>query len=201
MEYYDSINNTTLYSYYSRKNSGMLANPNVIQVLDERGGIGEVETKLDIFEGKENPYKFVHKDKLNGKYKNVYKQNNLFNYRERESLSSNFIVVDKEVNNGGNNRNVNAPLKRNSTFSQLVKTRQKEQREGIKKEIINKFDNLDIKLNKMTNLVNRNIEGQTTSFEQRKKEKLEKMKSKKKLSRRFLVRRGSKLDDILVAAS
>jgi hypothetical protein len=127
MEYYDSVNNSTIYAYYLKKNNTLLNNKEVITILEQYSG----ESKpVDLFEN-ESLYHFVSdkNKKDNNFYRNIansysktglMKKNSLFAYGTYASCYNNtrasvyssidmddFVIIQKNKSNETNNNNNN----------------------------------------------------------------------------------------------
>lgn len=108
MEYYDSINNNTLYTYYFKKNGEMLQNESVIAVLDKLNSNDGNNTCLDLFNN-DSPYKTVKEqfeneyDFNNRKFSMISNKTTSFaNFSKRSFLFNNLInnneTLEEKVN-------------------------------------------------------------------------------------------------------
>jgi hypothetical protein len=205
MEYYDSVSNSLLYSHYSQRNVNMLTNPDVTNVLDNADKSKQVGSKIDIFKQNDNPYQTISKMDVEMAKRFVFKQNTLFKHHERGSELQDHETYDMmhlEINNKENVPYVNknkTTIPRSSAISSVDRAQKKYFNETIKNEIKNEMQVLESKLDKIENIVSHDINSQINSFEEKRKMKKEQMKLKKRKSLKYQVRKGSKLDEILIA--
>ena len=189
MEYYDSINNPLLYSHYCQRNTNMLVNPEVISVLDQSEG-KDISVKIEVIH--DHPYKIISNRDNAYLKKNLFKQNSLINnQRESEFWLENEFEYDKK-------------RKDSTSYSEMGHSsshymEKKQINQELKKGVQTEFEKLETKLNNIENILDSDIVTQKSSFEERKKRKQDKIRNKPRKSHRFMVRKGSKLDDILVA--
>ena len=186
MEYYDSINNSLLHSHYSQRNINLLTNPEVVKVLetsqsDNKSSNDNKLSNLNILE--ETPYKIVDKEMIK---KSVFKQNTMKNLFDDAGMSS------YNYNDGVSRLNSGYDTNSNVTSNRVKK---EELKKGIKSEV----EKLENKMNSISNIMNDQLSSQTSSFLERKNQKFERMRRKSRRSMRYKVRKGSKLDDILIA--
>lgn len=199
MEYYDSINNTLLYSHYSNRNIKMLLNPEVISALDKSKSRKSKDLpSLEILD--DSPYKTVDEPKFNI---NIYKQNTMFTSRD-SSLTNPFSQLEYDFNNfltinDQDSSIISSDFKKRS-FTTLNKNK-KEFFEVCKKEAKSEVNNLEFKLNKIEDLMSEDLNSQMDLFEERKQKKKERLRIKPRKSMRYMVRKGSKLDEVLIAVS
>jgi len=225
MEYYDSVNNTLLYSHYSQRNANILTNNEVISALDNTkpDKINCIGKKIQVFNQNETPYKTVSAVNLDIARKLLLKQNSMFNINNgretRESLKShnerenvkryeneyqNFKKTEDSVSyrhslSSLNKSESDSNLIRNSVFLNQIKSNKKYFNENIKKGVKSEIDTLNKKMDKIENIINTDIITQQNSFAEKMKMKKERMKMKPRKSLRYQVRKESKLDEVLIA--
>lgn len=204
MEYYDSMSNPQLYLHFSQKNIGMLTNPEVTSVLDLAEKNKQLGSKINLFNN-DTPYKIVSHS--------LRRLNTMPDGDGRDDISQ----CESTYQSGYLNTHTNGCqiyeeeqpniedytrakiLSRDSNVNGLDRIQRKTFHDNVKKGVQKEMNKLDDKLNQVENIVNQDMDTQKLSFEERKKRKQERMKMKQRRSLRFQVRRGSKLDDILIA--
>lgn len=222
MEYYDSINNHLLYLHYSQRNAGILTNPEVSGILDKIDASEDSGVSANILG--ETPYNLVTQNNTNieNLKRNLFKKNTMLGPNGRDSITnlqityeafiqseryipSNYGNINKDKENTMNiqqNSISDYPGHRKSNFSNIsssTRLMRKALHENVKKNTKVEMDKLDSKLITAEHMMSKELDVQKNSFEERKRKKQEKMRSKQRRSMRFKVRRGSKLDDILLA--
>ena len=177
IEYYDSINNTLLYSYYCQKNVAILTDPEVVSFLDNNPTI-DLLTDIKLF-------KKDHEDNKKEKIQ--------VNSRDKENIrkSSNnsrlkFVSLDKK-------RDISLTITRpiNNYSKEILNSR-------INQEI----DKLKSTVDKINHCLEKEISNQVNCFNQRrlKKKGAMSMMMDQNSIKRYIKRNGSKLDDIIIAA-
>jgi hypothetical protein len=178
MEYYDSINNKLLYSYYSQRNIAMLTNSEVTSVLDGNPNIYSV-TDINLFKD-DKPYKLV--TNLNKDDSDI-KRINRKNEHDEQNLS---MFLPKDSPN-------KQPVKQ-------VRSSSVHTREVVKTQIDSEIHKLKSHVENLDHLMENEKNIQLNSFHMKKQQKMDAMKTKETINKKFRVRRGSKLDDLLIAA-
>jgi hypothetical protein len=172
MEYYDSVNNKLIYSYYSQRNIAMLTDSEVTAILDGNPNKGH-NPDIKLFKD-DKPYRLITiNDDLKNKNRKLDSQNNMTNSQDiiGPTKESHFSFVN------------NQPTK------QVVKSR-----------IDSEMDKLKSHVEQLDNLVENVKTTQLNSFQLKRQKKVESMKEKPKNNKQFVIRRGSKIDDLLIAA-
>jgi len=177
MEYYDSINNHVLYSYYCKKNVAVLTDPDVVSFLDNNPKV-DLLTDMNLFNEDKKDYK-NEKITLNRKSKeNIKKNSNTSNHK--------FLGLD-------NQRDISIlitrPINNNS-------------RDMVNSIINQEIDKLKSTFDKINYCIEKEISNQAKCFLQRKLKKLgaTSMKSLQSSGKKYLKRKGSNIDDIIIAA-
>jgi len=177
----------------------MLLNPEVISALDKSKSRKSKDLpSLEILD--DSPYKTVDEPKFNI---NIYKQNTMFTSRD-SSLTNPFSQLEYDFNNfltinDQDSSIISSDFKKRS-FTTLNKNK-KEFFEVCKKEAKSEVNNLEFKLNKIEDLMSEDLNSQMDLFEERKQKKKERLRIKPRKSMRYMVRKGSKLDEVLIAVS
>lgn len=179
MEYYDSINNSLLYSYYSQRNIAMLTNSEVTSVLDKNPKINSA-TDIDLFKD-DKPYKLVTINEKDNDNKRIGRKSN----DKNDGLNMS-MLLPKDCSK-------KQPVKQARSSS--VQTR-----EVVKTQINTEMDRLKSHVENLDHLVENEKNTQLNTFHLRRQLKLDEMKTKEIKNKKFKVRRGSKLDDLLIAA-
>lgn len=181
MEYYDSVNNNILYSHYLQKNTNFLINPEVITILDKSEKTNGI--KINIIE---NPYKIISQS---GQYRNKH-----------SFISSNETTISlKNDLNGHAISLTEIPFTR--ALTQFDFTKKSTKYNEIKQQSLDEIEKSNVNLDKIIFQMENELNIQKNSFELTKKKRLEKIKLKPRKSKRFITRRGSKIDDVLITAS
>jgi hypothetical protein len=223
MEYYDSIGNSALYTYYSQKNLNFLINSEVNLELDKSNGNdninGKANRKVHILNN-ETPYKLVQLPNGRETKHNlpIYKQNTLISFSGDAGnayLENYEKYVQKEMLMMTNNNSRKNSKESEKYMTQIKKIssstlyscskygKRKKNEEDVKKEMIFILEKLNSNLASIKMLVDKDINEQKKVFEEKKLNKLKHIKGSKK--RQSIVvpnatRRGSKIDEILIAA-
>ena len=198
MEYYDSVNNPMIYSHYSSRNINMLINPEVTAVLDKFGGRKSKDLpSIEILN--DSPYKTISNKTFN---LDVYRKNTLLSHRESIDLGRLSQLGFNPLLTTHNFRDeresvisVDSRQRAQSTKKENKRHLIDECRKGVQSEI----KSLEEKMNNIENLIDKNLDQQYDSFIERKKRKKDKLRAKQRKSMRYMVRKGSKLDEILIA--
>jgi len=172
MEYYDSINNKLIYSYYYQRNMAMLTDSEVTAILDGNPNKGH-NPDIKLFKD-DKPYKLITiNDELKNKNQQLGSQN----------------VMTKSTDDIG--------LTKESNFSNVNNQPKKE---VVKSRIDSEMDKLKLHVEHLDILVENVKTTQLNNFQLNRKKKLEAMKEKPKNKKQFVKRRGTKIDDLLIAA-
>jgi hypothetical protein len=197
MEYYDSINNPILYSHYSNRNIKMLINPEVVAALDKSKGRKSKDLpSLEILD--DTPYKIVDQPKFN---LNIYKQNTMLSGRD-SYLTNGLNQLEYDFNNFLTVNDQESTILSSNFIKRSYTTMNKNKKEFFevcRKEAQSEVNNLETKLNKIEDLMSEDLNSQMDLFEERKRKKRERLRVKPRRSMRYMVRKGSKLDEILIA--
>ncbi len=175
----------------------MLINPEVTAVLDKFGGRKSKDVpSIEILN--DSPYKTISNKTFN---LDVYRKNTLLSHRESidlgrfsqlgfNSLLTTHIFRDERESVISYDSRQRATSKKENKRHLID-----ECRKGVQNEI----KNLETKMNNIENLIDKNLDLQYDSFIERKKRKKDKLRAKQRKSMRYMVRKGSKLDEILIA--
>jgi hypothetical protein len=174
MEYYDSVENKTLYSHYSQRNIALLTNSEVTEILDKNGGV-DFSAEIDLF-ATQKPAQA--------------KKSVLFELNDSQS-HYNFN------NSKGLRKSLLSDLDNKSTA-----TNKRANKDMIRKAVKQEIEKYNTSLKNVDLVLKHEIDSQMNNFNEKRKYKIEKQEEKlrSRKSRQFIVRRGSKLDDILIAA-
>jgi hypothetical protein len=177
MEYYDSINNNLLYSYYCQKNVAILTDTEVISFLDNNPKI-DLLTEIKLFN---KDHKDDKKEKLQV---NCEDKENIRKTSNHSRLK--FVSLD-------NKRDISLTITRpiNNYSKEILNSR-------INQEI----DKLKYSVDKINDCIEKEITNQVNSFHQRRLKKLGEISMMKNQNsiKRYIKRNGSKLDDIIIGA-
>jgi hypothetical protein len=176
MEYYDSINNKLIYGYYYQRNIAMLTDSEVVAVLDKNPNKGKI-SDIKLFQD-DKPYKLIT---INEETENKIQHRGTRKNKDSEMIS----LTDW-----------NSP-KKESSISNVNHTIT---REVVKSRIDSEMDKLKSHVEQLDNLMENEKTTQLSSFHIRRQKKFEAMKAKPKNKKQFVIRRGSKIDDLLIAA-
>jgi hypothetical protein len=144
MEYYDSIGKTDLQIFYMNKSSRLLQNDKVVELLDKK--IVSLDELNDIQLFKTNPYQIVRKNRRRS-------------VSDQDLPFINYTATLTETSEGN---------RKNSYDKKL------EDKKLIKMKTKQEVCDLDVKADKFSSNINKDMTNQTNKFEEMKKKRLEK---------------------------
>ena len=145
MEYYDCIGKTDLQVFYLNKSSRLLQNEKVVDLLDKK--MVNLDELKDIQLFKSNPYQIVKKSRRRS-------------VSDQDLPLINYSATLTETSEGG--------IRKNSYDKKL------EDKKLIKMKTKQEVSDLDIKADKFSRNINKDMTDQRNKFEEMKKKRLEK---------------------------
>jgi|LauGreDrversion4_2_1035121.scaffolds.fasta_scaffold292385_3 hypothetical protein len=145
MEYYDSIGKTDLQVFYMNKSSRLLQNEKVGDLLDKK--MVNLDELKDIQLFKSNPYQIVRKNRRRS-------------VSDQDLPLINYSATLTETSEGGNRKN---------SYDKKL-----EDKKLIKMKTKQEVSDLDIKADKFSRNINKDMTDQRNKFEEMKKKRLEK---------------------------
>jgi hypothetical protein len=163
MEYYDSVNKPDLHMFYFNKCNKLLQNEKVIEVLDNLTNKVNFSDNKDIKLFEPDPYKFVSTG-LKSRRKSM-------SDKELSFVTTDFGNYSPAFTEGCKGDTLSSLCKSKLTMSD-VKTKKSENKYLNKLRAQEEVCNLDVKLNKILENVDKELGDQKSKFEEMKKNKL-----------------------------
>ena len=212
MEYYDSINNTLLHSYYCTRNANLLSHEEVIMTIDK---IEKEKFESDSVSSQNSSNSeisillndvIVINNLARKKKLSIYKQNTLLSDRDSYGqIELNMPDLCKSLNNSKINVLKEKSNRKPSIATIFYNAKKKEHEQIAKKVTEDQIQKLNHNNSIFDEMLSHNLNEQINCFNLRKKAKKEKFmkKEKKSLSNNSLTmnKRGSNIDDVLLSLS